>query len=160
MTLRYGFPMASSHQLGETPKGPVIRVCFESYERSSSYEADVSPDITAAEIIESLTGEDTESWLDRLAPSERYGLILLRTSTEISNTLAEAGARNGDRIHVTRVTHGAGPGPIDVAAGLAVAKLTIDTARVGVDAYRARTERMAIDLEREQFESEEAEPEA
>jgi len=38
-------------------------------------------------------------------------------------------------------------------AGLAAAKLIIDGGKLAVDAHRARTERMAADLEREKFET-------
>lgn len=127
---------------------------FESHELPSCYEADVSPALTATEIVSSLTGPATSSWLGPLAPGEAYRLVLSRTGEEITDTLAAAGARDGDRILVMRLAHGAGPSPFDVAAGLTTAKLTIDTARVGIDAYRARTERLAANLEREKFESE------
>lgn len=149
----YGFPVAAIQPDGAAGD-PALRVLFESCELASTYEADVSPAMTAAEVVSSLVGPATNSWLGSLAPGEAYRLVLLRTGEEIADTLAAAGAKDDDRILVTRVAHGAGPGPLDVAAGLATAKLTIDAARVGIDAYRARTERLAANLEREKFESE------
>jgi hypothetical protein len=149
--------MATIHR-GEGRTDPLIRVLFWSPELLSGYEADVSPDITAAEILSELTGPAANSWLRRIGPNERCRLTLLRTGKEIRHTLTGARARKGDRILVTRETHGAGPGVLDVATGLAAAKLTIDAARVGIDAYRARTERLAVDLEREMFESEDTWP--
>lgn len=126
---------------------------------ASDYEARVPLDATAEEILAWLASEETDAWLGPVARAESYALVVKRVGREIVTTVAEAGVVDGDWIFVDRMTHGAGPAPLDLAAGLAAAKLTIDAAQLGVDAYRARTERIALDLERARLEAGDDQPE-
>ncbi len=81
-----------------------IRVSCKAKEVQASYEADVSPDITGQEIVEGL---DDDGYLPILAANERWTVIHPRSGNEITGTLKDVGARDGDQIILDRQTHGA-----------------------------------------------------
>jgi hypothetical protein len=115
---------------------------------ASAYEADVVCDITCDEVA---TGLIEDGYLPALRPGERYRIILRRSDRELapSDTLATVGTVDRDEFEILLDTHGAGPPLVELAEVLAAAKVAVDAARVVVDAYRARTERMSLELKRE-----------
>jgi hypothetical protein len=91
----------NSLQLAE----PVIRVSCQGKGLQSSYEADVPVDITAAEIIEGLS---EEGYLPAPVATERWVVIHGPTGNQITGTLQDVGAQEGDQLFLDRQTHGAG----------------------------------------------------
>ena len=81
-----------------------IRVSCKAKEVQASYEADVPLDITAQEIVEGL---DEDRYLPSLSANERWIVVHPRTGNEITATLKDIGARDGDQIILERQTHGA-----------------------------------------------------
>lgn len=82
-----------------------IRVTCKAKEVQAAYEAYVPLDITAQEIVEGL---NEEQYLPALVANERWNVIHARSGREVSSTLLEVGARDGDQIILDRQTHGAG----------------------------------------------------
>jgi hypothetical protein len=81
-----------------------IRVSFKAKEVQASYEADVPLDITGQEITEGL---DEEGYLPPLGANERWIVIHPRSGNEVTATLKQVGAQDGDQIVLDRQTHGA-----------------------------------------------------
>lgn len=81
-----------------------IRVSFKAKELQASYEADTPLDITGEEIVASL---DEEEYLPSLVANERWVVIHGRSGTEVTATLKDVGAQDGDQIILDRQTHGA-----------------------------------------------------
>jgi hypothetical protein len=69
---------------------------------------------------------------------------------ELDRTLRDEGVVDGATIVFGHVQI-AGVGPVEAAAALGTLKLSLDAARVAVEAYRAKTERLALELERDQL---------
>lgn len=76
--------------------------------------ADISPQSTGQEVIRELRrdADGNGAFLPRLFPSQSYGLVVRRSSQEITPkmTFAEAGVVDGDAIDVLLYAIGAGPG--------------------------------------------------
>lgn len=94
-------PTDNSLQLAE----PVIRVSCQGKGLESTYEADVPLDITATEIVEGLS---EEGYLPAPVASERWVVIHGPTGSQITGTLQDVGAQEGDQLILDRQTHGAG----------------------------------------------------
>ena len=115
------------------------------------------PDSFAAEVAADLRGNELVAGLSKAAylPPEvtdaAWGMWLERTGAYLGwhETLMDAGVVDGDVIVIAHQVNGAGPDVINVAELLAAAKVAIDAGRLVVDAYRAQTERMALQLDRE-----------
>jgi hypothetical protein len=80
-------------------------VSCKAKEVQASYEADVPLDITAQEIVEGL---DEDGYLPSLSANERWIVVHPRSGNEITATLKDVGAQDGDQIILERQTHGAG----------------------------------------------------
>jgi hypothetical protein len=119
---------------------------------TDAFEADVVPDIRCNEVVMGLI---QDGYLGALRPGERYGVIVRRTDHDLSPSemLTEAGVVGGDVLDIFLESHGAGPSPVELAEVLAAAKVAIDAAQVVVDAYRARTERLSVELKRAELEA-------
>jgi hypothetical protein len=129
-----------------------INVRCEYKASTDAFEADVVPDIRCNEVI---VGLIQDGYLDALRPGERYRVIVRRTDHDLlpSEMLTEAGVVDGDVLDILLESHGAGPSPVELAEVLAAAKVAIDAAQVVVDAYRARTERLSVELKRAELEA-------
>jgi hypothetical protein len=82
-----------------------IRVICKAKEVQASYEADVPLDIKCEEIVDGL---NEAAYLPALIANERWVVIHGRTGREITGTLKDVGAQEGDQILLDRQTHGAG----------------------------------------------------
>jgi hypothetical protein len=81
-----------------------IRVTCKAKEVQASYEADVPLDISGEEIV---AGLNEEEYLPALVANERWVVIHGRSGREITATLKDVGAQDGDQIILDRQTHGA-----------------------------------------------------
>lgn len=82
-----------------------IRVSCKAKEVQASYEADVPLDITPQELVEGL---DEKEYLPALTTNERWIVVHARSGKEITTTLEDVEARDGDLLILDRQTHGAG----------------------------------------------------
>jgi hypothetical protein len=83
-----------------------IKIFCRAKEKADSYEAEVVPDVTVAEII---TGLEEDDYLPALAAGERWRVVLGRTRTDLppSVRLDEQGVKDGDQLDFVRDSHGA-----------------------------------------------------
>lgn len=148
------------------------------------FKLETDEEATLEEIVAWLKGHDTDGWLEREPPGCVYrfqlagSLSVVRRSSSSARErssrsarqpsewispyqrIGETSATDGDLIVITLDCQGAGTvGIPEIAAGLAAAKLTIDAANVGVGMYRARTERMSAELDRDRLAAEQRERE-
>lgn len=117
--------------------------------------AEVDAEMTFGDLIHQLEGGVAAPWLEPLIPGESVYAVDPRSERSIDpdTRIANFAAGGAPTVLILRNGTGAGPGVAEAVAGLAAAKLIIDGGKLAVDAHRARTERMAADLEREKFEA-------
>jgi hypothetical protein len=84
--------------------GETIRISCKAKEVQASYEADVPLDINAQEIV---TGLNDENYLPSLAANERWIVVHVRSGREVTATLKDVDAQDGDQLILDRQTHGA-----------------------------------------------------
>jgi hypothetical protein len=82
-----------------------IRVTCKAKESEKYYDADVPLDITAQEIVQGLSDAD---YLQALGANERWVVVHSPSGKQVSGTLADVGAEEGDLLILDRHTHGAG----------------------------------------------------
>ena len=92
------------------------------------------------------------------APPRFDHWVVRRENGEVrpeGSTLESLAISDGAMLYVMAPRSGGdGTGAAFAAGGLAADKLAVDAARLTIDAYRAKTERMSVELDRQRFDSE------